>query len=561
MVDQDVHGVGITSIPLGTESIPLEDCNVILGLYNGNKYKKLTRAAKVYMDVRDGCNNGLRGQDLDDKVVAKVKFDTSMLLKGCPDISFWVDINKVREADTGGKEQPKLEDLLQAHPQLRFKLLDSKVKGEKVKVFFVQDSDNDFYLRRDLYHNAGSRPGKPGRPTEQGVEPPPKKPKPTPAPLIALPCGACPCCTATDNWGIFEPVEEEDKDDSAGAYNLDSEVVSGAQVVRGFAANRMNAADIDVYMMGSSLHGTESCPDLAFFATSSSLPNTQTFFHAHTCCPITGKQMIDPVVNPMTGESYERNETVGADKILSYYPNRALKGYIDSLSDGDKDTQQRITGNLEFFFCPITKDLMRDPVIDYEGNSYERTAIAYWIRRNGTSPINKSQLNFSQLCDNKTLFAVLMEVTQHSSLATADVQCWRNDVSNFPLNNEFVDVEAPGQREDLVLSMDDMRNILLVFKELEGSRNRGSPVLSRMCNYIGHNLIANPSSQPPQLNSRQEGPWGPKKTYIICACCSLPIALGALAVSLLNSWHGIWPLLSAFAIVIASIGIFILRKY
>ena len=49
------------------------------------------------------------------------------------------------------------------------------------------------------------------------------------------------------------------------------------------------------------------------------------------------------------------------------------------------------------FLCPITGEIMKDPVIDNEGISYEREAIEEWLRRgNTTSPITRQPL---QLCD------------------------------------------------------------------------------------------------------------------------------------------------------------------
>lgn len=46
---------------------------------------------------------------------------------------------------------------------------------------------------------------------------------------------------------------------------------------------------------------------------------------------------------------------------------------------------------------------MQDPVIDPEGNSYERIAIVNWLRTNPTSPITRSPLNISQLVPNRAL--------------------------------------------------------------------------------------------------------------------------------------------------------------
>jgi uncharacterized protein YegL len=55
------------------------------------------------------------------------------------------------------------------------------------------------------------------------------------------------------------------------------------------------------------------------------------------------------------------------------------------------------------FYCPITDEIMKDPVIDYEGNSYERNAIEEWLRMNGTSPITRNPLSIAQLVPNRSL--------------------------------------------------------------------------------------------------------------------------------------------------------------
>jgi len=45
------------------------------------------------------------------------------------------------------------------------------------------------------------------------------------------------------------------------------------------------------------------------------------------------------------------------------------------------------------FFCPITHELMTDPVTDPDGHSYERSAIENWIKEKGCSPIVSSILS------------------------------------------------------------------------------------------------------------------------------------------------------------------------
>ena len=55
------------------------------------------------------------------------------------------------------------------------------------------------------------------------------------------------------------------------------------------------------------------------------------------------------------------------------------------------------------FMCPITQELMIDPVIDPDGNSYERHAIEGWLRQNNTSPITRAPLSIKDLRPNRAL--------------------------------------------------------------------------------------------------------------------------------------------------------------
>ncbi|KAA6393128.1 MAG: hypothetical protein EZS28_011348 [Streblomastix strix] len=46
----------------------------------------------------------------------------------------------------------------------------------------------------------------------------------------------------------------------------------------------------------------------------------------------------------------------------------------------------------EGFICPITQQLMIDPVFAQDGNLYEREAIAEWVKRKGTSPLTREAM-------------------------------------------------------------------------------------------------------------------------------------------------------------------------
>jgi hypothetical protein len=64
------------------------------------------------------------------------------------------------------------------------------------------------------------------------------------------------------------------------------------------------------------------------------------------------------------------------------------------------------------FICSITHELMRDPVIDPDGNSYERQAIEEWLHRTGTSPITRANLSIADLRPNRALKQAIDEYRQ-----------------------------------------------------------------------------------------------------------------------------------------------------
>ena len=55
------------------------------------------------------------------------------------------------------------------------------------------------------------------------------------------------------------------------------------------------------------------------------------------------------------------------------------------------------------FFCPITQEMMVDPVICADGHSYERAAISQWRSSHATSPKTNAQLEHTNLIPNHPL--------------------------------------------------------------------------------------------------------------------------------------------------------------
>ena len=55
------------------------------------------------------------------------------------------------------------------------------------------------------------------------------------------------------------------------------------------------------------------------------------------------------------------------------------------------------------FVCPITQEMMRDPVIAEDGYTYERQAIEEWTSRHRRSPMTNKDMNTTQLISNHAL--------------------------------------------------------------------------------------------------------------------------------------------------------------
>lgn len=55
------------------------------------------------------------------------------------------------------------------------------------------------------------------------------------------------------------------------------------------------------------------------------------------------------------------------------------------------------------FVCPLTMDVMFDPVLDAEGNTYERMSLLQWLKQSPTSPISRQPLSERMVTRNNAL--------------------------------------------------------------------------------------------------------------------------------------------------------------
>eukprot|EP00804_Cyclotella_cryptica_P021808 CCRYP_000799-RA/>CCRYP_000799-RA protein AED:0.13 eAED:0.13 QI:384/0/0.5/1/1/1/2/0/552 len=62
------------------------------------------------------------------------------------------------------------------------------------------------------------------------------------------------------------------------------------------------------------------------------------------------------------------------------------------------------------FYCPLSKRIMKDPVVDPDGNAYEREAIERWLRVQSSSPITNGFLTVEMLRPSKDLKSRIYKV-------------------------------------------------------------------------------------------------------------------------------------------------------
>jgi U-box domain len=72
---------------------------------------------------------------------------------------------------------------------------------------------------------------------------------------------------------------------------------------------------------------------------------------------------------------------------------------------------QQIVENVpDAFICPLTLEIMEDPVMNRSGHSFERAAIIEWMRReNATCPLTRKPIKLSDFVANRRLQQMIVE--------------------------------------------------------------------------------------------------------------------------------------------------------
>jgi hypothetical protein len=169
----------------------------------------------------------------------------------------------------------------------------------------------------------------------------------------------------------------------------------------------------------------------------------------------------DPVVDQL-GQSIEKEDAQLLGDMALFYPNRALKSLIAAevefvlnhhpehaklRQDGgwswhtgvsQQPHQQR--GPPDQFYCPITRDLMIEPVISPDGYTFEKEAIERWLlQENGTCPVSRQPLKGTQLRKNLAIQECIQaEIVKPHLESHSDVRRWRDAKAAAQLTDDCI---------------------------------------------------------------------------------------------------------------------------
>ena len=94
----------------------------------------------------------------------------------------------------------------------------------------------------------------------------------------------------------------------------------------------------------------------------------------------------------------------------------------------------------QYFICPITHNIMNEPYVDNEGNSYEEIAIKQWLTNSNTSPITRAPLTINNLMPNRSLKeAIIAYLNPHNVNLGETISN-----SNFDIENNLIQLKEIG---------------------------------------------------------------------------------------------------------------------
>ncbi|KAL9653614.1 hypothetical protein ABK040_000531 [Willaertia magna] len=95
---------------------------------------------------------------------------------------------------------------------------------------------------------------------------------------------------------------------------------------------------------------------------------------------------------------------------------------------------------LEKFICPISQQIMNNPVIIETGHTFDKNSIEEWLKSKNTCPITRIELKSKNLILNHTLRSSINEnIEKFIKKVIVKVKLWSNDINLFEICEELID--------------------------------------------------------------------------------------------------------------------------
>ena len=88
---------------------------------------------------------------------------------------------------------------------------------------------------------------------------------------------------------------------------------------------------------------------------------------------------------------------------LQYWQDKRVKEAQNDPELNKPPSELPDYSSVNSFLCPITKNIMKNPVITPYGTTYDKDAIISWLKTNETCPLTKKPLNRKMLIPNYAL--------------------------------------------------------------------------------------------------------------------------------------------------------------
>ena len=127
---------------------------------------------------------------------------------------------------------------------------------------------------------------------------------------------------------------------------------------------------------------------------------------------------------PLSKEEEAELYAAAPDEVLSPGSAQVLRSALQAEAD-----ETIVASSL---VCPITNELMTDPVFTMDGQTYERAAIEAWLRNHDTSPATGKPLPSKKLVPNVRARSMLRELPELTAQAVARLGLRREDDATTP---------------------------------------------------------------------------------------------------------------------------------